>query len=116
MAVRTSSSSRSNPSARVSVALGALAVAALPAAVAASRYVPSVKLLEGLYAAVPAALLLGLLAVWAARRGRRASVLSLGRRGAKAARWGRGLAYLGLYVGAAGAIALGSFALLRLYS
>jgi hypothetical protein len=99
------------------VALGLLAVAALPGAVAGSRYLPRVKLLEGLYVAVPATILLGLLAVWAARRARRASVLSLGRRGGeKAARWGRRLAYLGLYVGTAGAIALGSFAVLRLYS
>jgi hypothetical protein len=117
MAVRTSSSSRSSFSGRASVALGALAVAAVPAAVAASRYLPQVKLLQGLYAAVPAALLLGLLAVWAARRARRASVLSLGRRGgARAARWGRALAYVGLYVGLAGAVALGSYTVLRLYS
>jgi hypothetical protein len=117
MAVRTSSSSRSKASARASVALGALAVAAVPLAVAASRYVPAVKLLQGLYAAVPAALLLGLLAVWAARRARRASAFSLGLRGGtRAARLGRVLAFVGLYVGAAGAIALGSYAVLRLYS
>jgi hypothetical protein len=94
-----------------------LAVLAIPAGVVASRYVPSIRLLQGLYAAVPAALLLGLLARAASRRGRRALELTLGRSGgARAALTGRVLAFLGLYVGAMGAIALGSYAVLRLYS
>jgi hypothetical protein len=99
------------------VVSGLLAVASIPAAVAASRYVPSVRLLDGLYVGVPAAIVLGLVSVGAARRARRRHVLSLGRlRGERTARWGRRLAFLGLYVGAAGAIALGSYAVLRLYS
>ena len=115
MAVRTSSSS--NAAASLSVALGALAVAAVPAAVAASRYLPSVSLLQGLYVGVPAAVVLGLLAVGAGRKARRALALTLGRcGGAGAARTGRILAFLGLYVGAMGAIALGSYTVLRLYS
>ncbi len=92
-------------------------MAAIPAAVAASRLLPSVPLLRGLYAGVPAALLLGLLARGAARKAARALELSLGRGGGRrAARAGRGLAYAGLYVGAMGAIALASYTILRFYS
>jgi hypothetical protein len=94
-----------------------LAVAAIPAAVAASRWIPAVPLLRGLYAGVPAALLLGLLARVAASRARRALETSLGRAGgARAIRWGRALAFLALYVGLMGAVALGSYTVLRLYS
>ena len=97
--------------------LGALAAAAVPLGIAASRYAPSVRLLDGLYGGVPAAFLLGLLAIGAARRARRSLLLSLGRSGGEGAlRWGRRLAFLGLYVGAMGALALGSYAVLRLYS
>ncbi len=97
--------------------LGALAVAAIPASIAASRYVPSIRLLQGLYAGVPAALLLGLLARTASGRAARAIRLTFGRSGgARSARAGRILAFVGLYAGAMGAVALGSYALLRLYS
>jgi hypothetical protein len=117
LAVRTSSSSRENPAASLSVVLGALAAAAIPAAVAASRWVPAVPLLRGLYVGVPAALVLGLLARASGRRAHRALELSLGRAGgARAARWGRALAFVGLYVGLMGAIALASYTVLRLYS
>jgi hypothetical protein len=117
LAVRTSSNSRQNPAAQLSVVLGGLAVAAIPGVVAASRWVPSVPLLRGLYAGVPAALLCGLLARGAARRARRALELSLGRcGGGRAARTGRVLAFLGVYVGAMGVIALASYTFLRLYS
>ena len=89
----------------------------MPAGVAASRYVPSVALLRGLYAAVPAALVLGALAILAARRGRRRLTLTLGRSGgARAALAGRLLALAGLYLGAMGAVALASYTVLRLYS
>jgi hypothetical protein len=117
LVVRTSSSSRENPAASLSVVLGGLAVAAIPAAVAASRWVPAVPLLRGLYVGVPVALLLGLLARVAARRARRTVELSLGRAGGeRTTRWGRGLAYAGLYAGLMGAVALASYTVLRLYS
>jgi hypothetical protein len=94
-----------------------LAVVAIPGAVGASWYIPSVPLLRALYAGVPVALLLGLLAVGSARRARRALTLSLGRSGGeRGARLGRALAFAGLYVGAMGVIALGSYTVLRLYS
>ena len=94
-----------------------LAVAAIPLGIAASRYIGVVQLLQGLYAGVPAALLLGLLAVLSARRGRQAIARTLGRaRGARAARIGHALALLGVYVGLMGALALISYTVLRLYS
>ena len=117
MAVRTSSSSRTNSAAQVALALGALALVALPATVAASTYVPSVPLLRALYGGVPAAFVLGALAVTAARRARRTIALTLGRApGENAAKWGRRLAFAGFYVGAMGAIAIASYTVLRLYS
>ena len=97
--------------------LGVLSLAAVPAAIAASRFVPSVELLGSLYVAVPAALVLGLLALLAARRARRTLELRLGRsRGGRGARVGRWLALAGMYVGLAGAVALGTYAVLRGYS
>jgi hypothetical protein len=109
LAALTRSSSRGNPAAKASVVLGALAVAAIPVAVVASRYVPSVRLLQGLYVAVPSALVLGFLAVRAARRAHRTIGLTLGRAGGeRASRTGRALALLGLYLGAMGALALAS--------
>ena len=101
----------------MSVVLGVLSLAAIPAGVAASRFVPSVELLESLYVAVPATIVLGLLALLASRRARRTVELRLGRsRGARGARAGRWLALAGIYVGLAGAIALGTYAVLRAYS
>ena len=121
MAALTSSSSalrtRSNPAAPLSVVLGLAAVLVVPLAVAASRYVPSVRLLDAVEGSVPAALLLGVLTIVAGRRARRALALTLGRCGGTgAARTGRALGLLGLYVGCTGAIALGFYAVLRLYS
>jgi hypothetical protein len=117
LAVPTSSSNRASPSANGSVVLGLLAVAAIPVAVVASRYVTTIPLLRGLYAGVPAALLLGLLARVAAGRAGRSLQLSLGRGGGrKAARAGRILGFAGLYLGAMGALALGIYTALRLYS
>jgi hypothetical protein len=97
--------------------LGVVGVLAIPAAVAASRYLPAVRLLEALYWGVPAALLLGLSGGSAARRARRRLVLSLGRSGGeRAARAGAILALLGLYVGCTGALALAFYGVLRAYS
>ncbi len=121
MAALTSSSNgiraRGNPAATVSLLAGLLGTAALPAAVGVARLLPSVRLLEALYAGVGAALLLGLVALAASRRARRRQVLSLGRAGGgRVARIGRWLALLGLYLGCTGGLALGFYAVLRLYS
>ena len=90
---------------------------AIPAGVAASRWIPTVPLLRGLYVGVPVAVVLALVARACARRARRALDLSLGRAGgARAAGWGRWLAFLGIYLGLMGAIALAVYTGLRLYS
>lgn len=98
---------------RAAMLLGALAVLAIPAAVAASRYGQGLRLLETLYVAVPVACVLGLLAVGASRRARFAvarSVRTERRAGVRAARF---LAWFGLYAGVTGALALGVYGLLR---
>lgn len=120
MAALTSSSSavrRTNLPAWLSVVLGLLAAAAIPAGIGASRYVPRLHLLDSVVGSVPAALVLGLLAILAARRARLALTLTLGRcGGARAARTGRALAFIGLYLACTGGIALGFYALLDAYS
>ena len=67
MAALTSSSSparaRTNLAAQLAALCGVLAVAAIPAGVAAARYLQEVRLLQGTMVAVPAAFVLGLLAV-----------------------------------------------------
>lgn len=121
MAALTSSSSalrpRTNPAAQLAVVLGAAAVLVIPAAIAASWYVPRLALIDAVYGSVSAAVVLGLLAVGAARRARRRLALSLGRAGGEgAARAGRTLALVGLYLGATGIVAIAFFAVLRFYS
>jgi hypothetical protein len=121
LAALTSSSSalrpRRNPAATLSLLAGLVGVAAIPAAVAASRYVPELRLLDALYAGVPAAFVLGLLAVAAARRARRRQVLALERlRGSRTARAGYLLALLGIYLGCTGGLALAFYGVLRAYS
>jgi hypothetical protein len=56
--------------ARAAVVLGALAVLAIPAGVLAAQLSGRLRLLETLYVVVGVAAVLGLLAVWAARRAR----------------------------------------------
>ena len=105
---------RSNPAAPLSILFGLLAVLAVPAGVVGARYVPSVRLLDGLYAGVPAALVLAALALFAARRARRRFDLTLERSGgSRATRAGRALGLLGIYAGTTGALALAVYALLR---
>lgn len=97
--------------------LGLVSVLVVPAAVAASRYVPSVSLLDAVYASVPAAVVLALAGILVARRARRRLALALGRCGGEGtARLGRVLALLGLYVGCTGAIAIAFYGVLRHYS
>ena len=88
---------------------GLLAAAAVPAALAISDRTGRFSLLESGFAAAPAALL-GLLAVVLGRRGRRRQRAALGRvSGARAARVGRVLGWVGLYVAATAGVALGVY-------
>ncbi len=96
--------------------LGLLAVAAIPAAVAVSRQTERFSYLESGWSVIAAAVL-GLAAILVGRRGKkreRRAVLPVA--GARAARWGRRLGWLGLYLAATGALALGVYALETLLS
>ena len=105
------SGSRAAPAA---IVLGALALAAIPAAVTASWLVASVGLLGSTEVAVPVAFALGLAAVAASRRARFRVERSVLRDGEEAARVGRLLAWGSLYIAGSGAIALGFYGLLVL--
>jgi hypothetical protein len=107
---RTSSSRAAG---RAAVALGALAVLAIPAGVAASRVLKGVRLLEAVSIAVAAAFVLSLLAVSAARRARFAVEQTVFRAGAGTARLGRILAWTGMYLAVTGALALAFYGVLR---
>ena len=93
--------------------LGLLSLATLPAAVIVARESDDLTLVEAGVVTVPAAALLALLALWLARRGRRRADRTLDRVGGRgAARFGKLLGGLGLYVAVTAALALGVYALL----
>ncbi|HSC92384.1 MAG TPA: hypothetical protein VLB86_12075 [Gaiellaceae bacterium] len=92
-------------SARASVVVGLLAAAALPVTVAVAELTDRIRLIEAAWA-VPAALVLGLLALVLARRGRQRAARSVQRRGAGTARVGRLLGALGVALALAGAISV----------
>ena len=95
-------------SARASVLVGLLAVATMPAAIAATRLSRDYELLHAA-AAVPVGLLLGLGAILLARRARSRLAPTLGHpRGSRTARAGRLLGLLGflLALTAAGSVAV----------
>jgi hypothetical protein len=101
------------PAALTALVLGLLAIAAIPAAavVAASR--KEIGLLQAELVAVPAALLLGLLAVSASRRARYRLDRSVRRAGVGLVRAARVAAWTGVYLGLTGALALAFYGLLR---
>ena len=102
----------SNVAARAAIVLGVLAVATIPAGVAAAQLSAGLRLLETLYVVVPAAFVLGLLAVGASRRARSAAARSVSpRRGPL--RTARIVAWAGLYAGTTGALALAVYGVLR---
>ena len=95
----------------LAVVLGVLAVVAVPAAVIVSWQTDRLSYLECGWAAIPAAVL-GLVAVMVGRRGKRRerrAVLPVA--GAGAARWGRRLGWLGVYLAATAGLALAVYEL-----
>lgn len=113
MAAPTSSSNGSRPrnrAAGASVVLGLLAVAAIPAAIGITDRRNDLRLLHaGL--AVPVAAVLAIAAILLARRARKRLERTLGRAGgARSARVGRFLGWLGLYLALIGAISLAVYA------
>jgi drug/metabolite transporter (DMT)-like permease len=106
--------SRNGP-ARASVLVGLVGVAALPAAVAVAELGERIDLFQAAVS-VPVAFLLGLLAIWLGRRGRRRFERTVGRvGGAGVARLGRWLGLLAVCLALAGATAVGFYELLIRY-
>ena len=85
----------------------------MPVAAAVAEWHERLELVEAGWA-VPGAFLLSLLAVWLARRARRGLERTLGRiGGARTARAGRILGWLGVYIAVTAAVALGVYAYLE---
>ena len=109
----TRSSRAGNGRARASLLLGLLAVAALPACVAAAEVWDVIRLIEA-SAAIPVAFVLGLAAVLLARGARERIRRTLGRVGGeRLAAAGRALGALGIALALSGTVALGFYLLLR---
>jgi hypothetical protein len=102
-----------NDYARAAVGVGLLAVAALPVAVVAAKFLAKLTLPTAVGAAAAAGIVLGFGAISFARRARFRVELSLGRgKGARAARIGHALGLIGVCIGLTAALALGFYALL----
>jgi hypothetical protein len=99
--------------ARFALLLGALAVLAIPGGVVAAQFLSGVSLLRSLYASVPVAFALGVLAVLLSRRARFALTRSLHPERRRLVRAARVFAWAGLYAGVTGALALGVYGVLR---
>jgi hypothetical protein len=98
---------------RAAIVLGTLAVAAIPIGALVSNVRAEVDLLQAELVAVPVALVLGLLALSAARRARYRLQRSVRRTGERTVKAGRLMAWTGLYVAVTGGLALGVYGLLR---
>jgi hypothetical protein len=110
-----SGSKRAQRPASFALVLGLLAVAAIPIGVAVAAYRPDVEVLEALIVAVPAGLVLGLLAVSLSRRARRRLERSVRRAGEGLVRAARLAAWSGVYVTVTGGLALAFYGVLRAY-
>jgi hypothetical protein len=97
--------------------LGLAALAAWPAAVGLARYSGRIGLVEALLGALPVGLVLGFLAVLAARRARWRTQRTIGRIGGiRTAGFGRFLGLTGVCAAVTGGLALGFFGLLQLFA
>jgi hypothetical protein len=117
LAVHTESTNgtkpRRNRAARASLLFGLLGAAVVPAAVGVAEWHEDLELVDA-GVAVPGGFLLSVLAVWLARRARRSLERTLGRIGGRrAARAGRVLGWLGVYIALTAAVALGVYAYLE---
>jgi ABC-type multidrug transport system permease subunit len=100
----------------MSVLLGLLGLATLPAAIAVTERVDGLSLVESGFA-IPAAILFGLGAVVIGRRIRRRSRQTLSEiPGTRVARVGRWLGYVALYLALTAALAVGFYAVLTYVS
>jgi len=96
--------------------LGTLALLAIPAAGVASEIFSVTGVVRATVIAVPAAFVLGLIGLSAARRARFRLERSVYRVGERKVRVARLLVWAGLYVSVVGGLALGFYALLRVWS
>jgi hypothetical protein len=104
---------RSNPARIVAIVFGTVAVLAIPVAVAAAVFVPSIDVLPALVVAVPSAFVLAVIGISAARRARFRVERSVYRSGERTVRFGRFLVWSGLYFSLVGALALAFYSVLR---
>jgi hypothetical protein len=105
-----------NPRASASLVVGLFAVAIVPLAIAASRFFDELTLVQSC-ASAGAAALLGLFAIALARRGRETAQRTLGRSGGEgAARVGRWLGVIALWIAATTGLAVAFYALLTLFA
>ena len=112
MVVPTRSSSDPNARAWGSVLLGVLSVACVPAAIAATHY-RDIDLVKAGWAVIPG-VLLGIASLALARAAKRRTERTIGRVGGRRiTRLGRFLGALGIYLGVAGALAVGVYELLN---
>lgn len=99
-----------------SVVIGLLAVAVVPLAVLGSSMLEEVTLVQACASAIVAGLL-GIVALTQARRGRETVALTLGRSGGEtAARIGRWLGLVAIWIALTTGLALGFYALLTLFA
>ncbi len=105
-----------NPRASASVFVGVLAVAIVPAAIAASQYLDELTLVQSCASAAAAALL-GLFAIVLAGRGQETVERTLGRSGGEGtARAGKWLGMIALWIAATTGLAVGFYFLLTLFA
>lgn len=105
-----------NRRATASVVVGMLAVAVVPLAILASSRLEAVTLLQACASAIVAGLL-GIVALAQARRGRETAQLTLGRSGGEtAARVGRWLGMIAVWMALTTGLAVGFYALLALFA
>ncbi len=99
-------------SAWLAVLVGLLSLAALPAAILATRWSEAYELIDSA-AAIPVAIVLGVASILIARRARaRGQRTLVGVRGTRVAGFGRALGVVGLLLGITGAMAIGVFLIL----
>ena len=99
-------------SAWLAVLVGLVSLAVLPAAIVATRWSDAYELIDSA-AAIPAAVILGIVAILLARRARARGQRTLaGARPSRTARFGRFLGLAGLLLGITGAMAIGVFLIL----
>jgi hypothetical protein len=99
--------------ARVALVLGLLALAAIPVAGVVATFVEQVTLLQAELVAVPAAFVLGLIAVAVSRRARLRVERSVRRTGEGLTRVARLTAWSGVYIAVTGGLALAFYGVLR---